>query len=74
MSCECLETIDKELAETGHQLDRAILWDGGQLLARPYSRIMRKDNLKAETRSGKPRVFSFTFCPFCGGKYAGDGQ
>lgn len=75
MTCNCLKDVEAKLAETGHKLDVAIFWTGNNGLdARPYSRILRKDNGKQESRRGKPKVFSFTFCPFCGTKYQGDGE
>lgn len=72
MSCDCIKIVDQKLNETGHKLDVAIFWCGtNSLTARPYSRVLRKDNGKQETRNGKPKVFAFSFCPFCGEEYSG---
>ena len=76
MTCNCLTDIDNKLSETGHKLDVAIFWcrKNNALDAKPYSRIMRKDNGKQESRRGKAKVFAFSYCPFCGSKYEEPGQ
>lgn len=69
MACECVSRIDEQLSPD-HKLDISIFFETDRTLAgRPYSRILRKDNGKPETRSRKPSVFSFTYCPFCGVRY-----
>lgn len=65
--CKCIEEIDAELEEL--TLDIAICFSGSNLVSRTYSRLLRKDNGKPESRSRKPRVFAHTFCPFCGTRY-----
>jgi hypothetical protein len=66
--CDCISQIDKKLAPE-HQLDIAIRYTGGTLIATPNIRIMRKDNGKHESRRGKPSIFGCTYCPFCGQPY-----
>jgi len=68
MACECLSKIDAKLAPE-HKLEIALRYAGGTLTAAPYSRILRKDNGRPETRRGKPSIFGFTYCPFCGERY-----
>jgi hypothetical protein len=68
-ACTCIETIDAKLAEDGHSLDLAFVFSGNTIVARPYSRLLRKDNGRAETRSGRRCSFIASFCPFCGTKY-----
>lgn len=66
-SCNCIADIDGKLEE--HSLDSAIVWTDGQLIARTYTQLRRKDNGKPETRSRKPRLFAHSYCPFCGASY-----
>lgn len=65
-ACNCISTLEAELPE--HKLDIAIMWSqrSNTLTARTYTRLNRRDNDKAESRSGKPRLVAHTFCPFCG--------
>ncbi|MFY9351659.1 MAG: hypothetical protein WBL20_07825 [Sphingobium sp.] len=65
--CDCISDIDSKLEE--HSLDTAICFAGNALVARTYTSLRRKDNLRPETRSKKPRLFAHTFCPFCGERY-----
>ena len=68
MTCGCLSVIDAKLAPD-RQLEVAIMLRGSDLIARPYSRILRKDTRKQESRRGQPSLFAFSFCPFCGVRY-----
>lgn len=69
MSCNCIEEINDKLAEDGLSLDVGFVFSGSSIVTRPYSRLMRKDNGRPETRSGRRSSFIATFCPFCGIKY-----
>lgn len=66
--CTCVEKVNAKLGDK-HRLDTAIMFSANTLTERPYSKIMRRDNGKAETRRGEPSVFGFTYCPFCGEPY-----
>lgn len=69
MTCNCIAEIQSKLPE--HKLDIAICFsrEKNELTARTYTPLDRRDNGKRETRSKKPRLFSHTFCPFCGTRY-----
>lgn len=69
MSCDCIKRVEEGLA--GHKLDIAIMWRGNALVGETYTALTRCDNGRKETRSGKPKIFAHTYCPFCGVKYAG---
>jgi hypothetical protein len=69
MTCNCITEIDTQLKEKGTRLDLAIMFLNARLFSETYSRLMRLDNGKPETRSGKARVFAHKFCPFCGEPY-----
>ncbi len=70
MSCTCITDINAKLADDRLELDVALMFSGNSLVARPYSRLMRKDNGRPETRSGRKTMFAATFCPFCGTAYS----
>jgi hypothetical protein len=74
VECDCLTKVDARIAPD-HSLDVTFMWNGnGGLSVRPYSRLLRKDNGKPETRSGRPSIFAFSHCPFCGVPYPKGGQ
>lgn len=67
MACNCINEIDTKLAAEHHlRLDTSICLIGGGLVSATYSRLIRLDTGKEETRSRKPRLFGHTYCPFCG--------
>ncbi|MDB5724975.1 MAG: hypothetical protein JWQ16_1729 [Novosphingobium sp.] len=68
MSCSCVEHVNDLLAP-GAKLELAIMFRDNELIARPYSRILRKDNGRPETRRSKAGIFAFSHCPFCGVAY-----
>lgn len=69
MTCKCITEIESNLPE--HKLDIAICFSHvrNTMTARTYTALNRRDNGKRETRSKYPRLFSHTFCPFCGTRY-----
>lgn len=67
-ACECIASIDAELAEQGLKLDAALCYSraSNSLDLRTYTPLLRKDNGKKETRRSKPSMMAHRFCPFCG--------
>lgn len=67
-TCECIASVNEELAQQGLELDVAICFSrtANRMDLRTYTPLMRKDNGRRETRSSKPRVMAHNFCPFCG--------
>lgn len=74
MMCDCITEIDKKLADDGLRLEVAFLFSGNSLCTRTYSRLLRKDNGRPETRSGRRSMFAATYCPFCGVKYEDEAE
>lgn len=70
MACNCITEFNAQLEE--HELDTSIVFDrqNNTLVAQTNTRLNRKDNGREERRSGKPRLASHKFCPFCGTSYA----
>lgn len=72
MTCKCIEEIDAMLDEQqGGKLDISIFYNrpSSSLEARPSIYINRKDNGRRESRTGRAKVMTPTFCPFCGERY-----
>lgn len=72
MTCKCIEEVDAMLNEQqGGQLDISIFYRSGKhsLEARPSLYINRRDTGRKESRSGRAKVLTPTFCPFCGERY-----
>jgi len=69
MTCSCIETIEAEQLLGEHRIDIAICLTKTGLVARAYSRLLRRDTGKPETRRGKHSSIVATFCPFCGERY-----
>jgi len=73
MSCNCIEEIDRDLKERqGGKMSVSLFIAKNEIVARPTIEILRCDTGRAERRSGKAKVVTPTFCPFCGTAYAGD--
>lgn len=74
MTCNCIAEIESGLPE--HKLELALMWsrEANTLEARTYTALERRDTGKPERRSGKPRIFAHTFCPFCGTRYDAPAQ
>lgn len=69
MTCNCITDIENKLEE--HTLETAIMFgqNACELTCQTFTGLKRRDTRKSETRSGKPRIFAHTFCPFCGTRY-----
>lgn len=68
MSCDCVGEIER--LNPDHKLEIAIMLRGNSLSAETCTNLMRRDNGKRESRSGKPKIAAHTYCPFCGRRYA----
>lgn len=72
MACDCITEIEAKLPD--HKLEIAFMLRGNTLTSETCSRLERRDNGRRESRSGKPKIFAHTFCPFCGERYAERGS
>ena len=68
MTCDCIETIERDKLPE-HRIDVAICFAGSSLVARTFSRLIRRDNGQVETRRKRHHSIVATFCPFCGERY-----
>lgn len=64
MSCECIEVVNKELAEHNTQI-LLPMFTVGDNVRRPFVETAKLDDKKR----GKPLAMFATFCPFCGMRY-----
>lgn len=71
MTCNCIGEIER--LNPDNKLEIAIMLRGNSLTAETCTNLLRSDNGKRESRSGKPKIAAHTFCPFCGTRYA-EGQ
>ena len=69
MTCNCITEIEALDNMKAHKLDVAIMLRGNALVAETYTQLDRRDNGRKETRSGQPKIFAHTYCPFCGERY-----
>lgn len=61
--CNCIEEVNKKLAERGDELDLSF-----DLMAGKSFLVLKTVRLKG--KRGKPLLMLPSFCPFCGKKYA----
>ncbi len=64
MNCNCIETVNAELATRNTQIHLPMFVIGGD--PKPFVETIKLD----ETKRVKPVKMFASFCPFCGEKYA----
>jgi hypothetical protein len=71
MNCDCIETVDKKLADKNLALDTSIVFGKDMSTADAVLTISThwKDSSKKK-RGKKPTMLLVTFCPFCGTRAA----
>ena len=67
-ACTCIADFNEQLAPE-QELETSIAVSPGpkySMFLATFTPLIRLSNKKRETRSGKPRLASHQFCPFCG--------
>lgn len=68
MTCSCIADLDA-LLPADNRVEILLSLVDGQLVARAFSNIIRRDTEKIERRRGRASSICATFCPFCGTRY-----
>jgi hypothetical protein len=71
MTCSCIADLDA-LLPADNRVEILLSLVDGQLVARAFSNIIRRDTEKVERRRGRASSICATFCPFCGTRYQPD--